>query len=220
MPEAARHNQGKVPLSQLFHMLPGMIALARHMEAGRAKYPDQPDGTPNWKLGGKPDTEYLDAAARHLAALVEGQWFDDETGTPHAAAVMWNMGALITCNHPDQLLAVAPSDTPLGVLGLPSEPEKAPPSSFREGDTFYWVSGPNVTFDPETPRTVDMVSSRGVVYRHNAYGTHPEARGYARFEDLSRHAVLAGPPVDGKAPYAVQMLRELRAYPRTGSASA
>jgi hypothetical protein len=55
---------------------------------------------PNWLLGGKPDVEYLDAAMRHLEQLTLGHVYDDETHTLHAAAVLWNMAALITCNYP------------------------------------------------------------------------------------------------------------------------
>jgi hypothetical protein len=100
---AARHNANKPRLSQVLWFGPALAALAAHAEAGRLKYPDVPnDGryTPNWLLGGKPDEEYLDAAMRHLEQLTLGHVYDDETHTMHAAAVMWNMAALITCNYP------------------------------------------------------------------------------------------------------------------------
>jgi hypothetical protein len=100
---AARHNANKPRLSQVLWFGPALAALAAHAEAGRKKYPDveSPTGpVPNWTLGGKPDQEYLDAALRHLEQLTLGYIYDDETGTMHAAAVLWNMAALITCNYP------------------------------------------------------------------------------------------------------------------------
>lgn len=103
---AARHNANKAKLSQVMWFSPALAALAAHAEAGRRKYPDTQDPNdpqrliPNWYLGGKPDQEYIDAALRHLAALATGHLYDEETGTLHAAAVMWNMAALITCNYP------------------------------------------------------------------------------------------------------------------------
>jgi hypothetical protein len=97
MPEALRHNKGKPELAQLFHF--DLRWLADHMSAGRVKYPDTAPGVPNWTLGGKPDAEYLDAAARHLAHLVQGEDYDIELGTHHAAAVAWNMLAMLTCNR-------------------------------------------------------------------------------------------------------------------------
>ena len=87
-------------LSQLFYFKAGLEALAAHCSAGRSKYPDV-DGRPNWTLGGKPDQEYLDSATRHLASLVRGETHDPETHTLHAAAIAWNMLAMITLNHDD-----------------------------------------------------------------------------------------------------------------------
>jgi len=99
--EAARANSGKPELAQLLLFAPALEALAAHCTAGRAKYADRPDGQPNWTLGGKPDSEYTDAAMRHLAAFVGGARYDRETGTQHLAAVLWNIATLITMNHDD-----------------------------------------------------------------------------------------------------------------------
>jgi len=93
---AARDNAHKAPLGELgwFDWSP----LAWHCHIGRKKYPDV-DGKPNWILGGKPDSEYIDAALRHLMKMAQGETRDSETGTLHAAAVQWNMGALVTLNY-------------------------------------------------------------------------------------------------------------------------
>lgn len=95
--EALRYNEGKPELAELFHF--DLRWLAAHTAAGRAKYPDAEPGVPNWTLGGKPDAEYLNSAARHLAALVQGEEYDPELGTHHAAAIAWNMLAMLTCNR-------------------------------------------------------------------------------------------------------------------------
>ncbi len=95
---AHRDNAGKPELSQLHHFR--LDALAAHVSAGRAKYPDR-DGRPNWTKGGKPDAEYLDAAERHLAAFVKGEVYDPELRTMHLAAVAWNALACITNNYLD-----------------------------------------------------------------------------------------------------------------------
>lgn len=95
---AHRDNAGKPELSQLHHFR--LDALAAHVSAGRAKYPDR-DGRPNWTKGGKPDGEYLDAAERHLSAFVRGEVYDEELRTMHLAAVAWNALAAITNNYAD-----------------------------------------------------------------------------------------------------------------------
>lgn len=91
-------------MSQVLHF--HLEWLAAHMQAGREKYPDVEPGVPNWTLGNRPDQEYLDAAQRHLAKLVRGEEYDPELGTHHAAAVVWNMLALLTLNREGRLLRV------------------------------------------------------------------------------------------------------------------
>lgn len=224
MPEAARHNAGKPELSQVFDMLPMLVALAEHMTAGRQKYPDLPDGRPNWTLGGKPDREYLDAATRHLAALARGEELDAETGTHHAAAVVWNMGALLTCNRqpapsPQDIVDVVREGRGEyeDVAGVPAVSQGS--ASWKKGDIFYWVSGPSALFNPHEARRVEEVEETGVVYTIQSIPSF--GRMYASFEVLDRHALLAGPPVNGRAPARVREVRELREYhARTGSVSA
>ena len=99
MPTAAalRDNAGKPELDQLFHFMPALLEWTAHISAGRDKYPDT-DGRPNWLACGKPDREYLNAALRHLGAIINGEEYDAELGTTHAAAVLWNLCAYVTCN--------------------------------------------------------------------------------------------------------------------------
>ena len=96
-PVAARKNEGKPQMSEIGWF--NLKHLADHCAAGRAKYPDTPDGQPNWTLGGKPDTEYLDAIYRHWEKAVRGEPIDAETQTYHLAAIAWNALACLTNNY-------------------------------------------------------------------------------------------------------------------------
>lgn len=98
---SARHNHGKPTLSDVFHWPKALTAWVAHATMGRIKYPDVKEDVPNWTLGGKPDAEYINAATRHLMALRQGDIYDPETGTMHAAAVLWNMATMLQCNYGD-----------------------------------------------------------------------------------------------------------------------
>jgi hypothetical protein len=82
--KAARFNDGKVRFSTIH---PAMYThLARVGHKGAEKYARH-----NYLKGGKPASEYLDSALRHLFSVMAGEWLDPETGCPHAAHVAWNM---------------------------------------------------------------------------------------------------------------------------------
>jgi hypothetical protein len=70
-----------------------LLLLAEHFGKGEAKYPSDPDGTPNWSKGYAWSLS-LNAAARHLAQFMGGEDIDPETGTPHTISVAWHMMAL------------------------------------------------------------------------------------------------------------------------------
>lgn len=100
--KAQRFNQGKAMLSFLLQFPTAMAAFARVKEMGAIKY-----ARDNWKLGGKPDHEYLDAAMRHLAAHQEfldgnGSYYAEDTGCSHLAHASWNMWALQDLNYEGQ----------------------------------------------------------------------------------------------------------------------
>ena len=100
-PKALRANTGKPEVSQIRFFGSALNKLAKVMMQGRLKYPDSEPGVPNWTLGGKPDSEYLDAADRHITKFVKGEHFDDEVGTHHLAHAVWNLLALLENNYPD-----------------------------------------------------------------------------------------------------------------------
>lgn len=98
MPVSNRFNQGKPMLSYFRRSFPKMIeGVARVKELGAAKYGDD-----NWRLGGKPDQEYYDSMDRHLAAYLQGETHDSDSGCHHLAHAVWNLCALYELNHSDE----------------------------------------------------------------------------------------------------------------------
>lgn len=77
-----RFNTGK-PRWGLVHYK-SIEPLVRVLEAGARKYSDN-----NWKKGLVP-REVLECMQRHLAALMDGETHDKETGEPHIGHVMCN----------------------------------------------------------------------------------------------------------------------------------
>lgn len=93
---ALRDNKGKAELSYILELPRTMRALAKVFAQGAIKY-----ARGNWKLGGKPDQEYLDAALRHMEQFVNVGPYDPDIGTIHLANAIWNLAALIELNHPE-----------------------------------------------------------------------------------------------------------------------
>ena len=96
---AKRFNQGKPSLSYILKFVNPMKAISRIMEFGAVKY-----GEDNWKLGGKPDREYLDSMMRHLTAWTEGEVYDQDSGCSHLGHAIWNLLALHELNHPSEVI--------------------------------------------------------------------------------------------------------------------
>ena len=114
---AKRDNASKPPVDKVLLFQRGLEMLAAHMAAGENKYPnDEESGLPNWMLGGKDDSEYLGAATRHLMKLRQGEFYDKEMGTPHGAAVVWNILAMLTLNYADQPLTAGEPQVPLAQI--------------------------------------------------------------------------------------------------------
>lgn len=91
---AARDNSGKPMLSFILQFPTAVAAFARVKELGAVKY-----ARDNWKIGGKPDYEYLDAALRHITSFMSGETFASDTGCTHLAHAMWNIMALQDLNY-------------------------------------------------------------------------------------------------------------------------
>lgn len=96
--EEGLHLDGAKP--RLADMLPPRLLL----EAGRiwaqnnqpregypdGKYPDRPDGSPNFKAGIR-TTRFLDSIFRHLLALLSGEDLDPDSGFDHAGHLLCNL---------------------------------------------------------------------------------------------------------------------------------
>lgn len=87
-------NEGKPELGYLLEFPTAVEAFARVKMLGAAKYERG-----NWKKGGKPDNEYIDACFRHLMAFVNGEMFAQDSGCPHLAHAIWNLFALMELNY-------------------------------------------------------------------------------------------------------------------------
>lgn len=74
-----------------------LTALAEHYGRGAAKYADN-----QWRKGYDWSLSYA-ALLRHATQFWSGQDIDEETGSPHMAAVAWHAFALLTfmAEHPD-----------------------------------------------------------------------------------------------------------------------
>lgn len=108
--EEGLHLDGEKP--RLVDMLPPALLL----EAGRiwaqnnkpregypnGKYPDRPDGSPNFKAGIR-CSRYLDSIFRHFLALVAGEDADPDSGYDHAAHLLCNLAMFwwTRANRPD-----------------------------------------------------------------------------------------------------------------------
>lgn len=80
--KALRYNTGK-PKWSLVHMN-SLIPLVRVLEFGALKY-----DTDNWKKGLN-NRQILDSMQRHLAAVIDGEEVDNESGISHMGHIMAN----------------------------------------------------------------------------------------------------------------------------------
>lgn len=73
-----------------FSLIPSefLWALAEHYGIGARKYADR-----NWERGYRWSLS-VDALERHLHQWKQGEWKDQETGSPHLIAVAWHACAL------------------------------------------------------------------------------------------------------------------------------
>jgi len=84
--KALRYNGGK-PFMHYILFFPRVTELlSRVFEGGEHKY-----DYCNWRKGGKPSKEYIDAAMRHLMKLIgKDEMFDEDYCTHHIGHVLWN----------------------------------------------------------------------------------------------------------------------------------
>ena len=101
--KSKRFNKDKPEIGYILEFPESLKDLARTMEFGASKY-----GRGNFKLGGRPDHEYIDSAMRHLQAIHKAIttgddefWYDAEGKFNHIGAVLFNIMCLRDFNHPD-----------------------------------------------------------------------------------------------------------------------
>lgn len=82
-----------------------VVEVAPVMALGAAKY-----GPFNWRQYDVTLSTYVEAAERHLLAMKDGQWFDPESGRPHAAHIAAGMGIVLDALATEHLIV----DIPLG----------------------------------------------------------------------------------------------------------
>lgn len=91
------------------HLCPPIlqVRVAAVMKAALSK----PGRVPYNYQGESSLTSYMDAAKRHLAKLEDGEWLDEDSGEPHAAAVAANMAIILHCDLHGTLQRDLPGET-------------------------------------------------------------------------------------------------------------
>jgi hypothetical protein len=90
---ALRFNTGKPEVHYILFYPEFLAALAEVQAQGGRKY-----GYGNWTAGGKPNSEYYDAAIRHLLSHFNGEIYDDDLGTRHLVQAIWNLMQVLEQN--------------------------------------------------------------------------------------------------------------------------
>lgn len=94
-------------------LVPPALALytAGVMELGAKKY-----GPYNWRKHKVLRTVYIEAAMRHLAALLDGEDLDPESGFPHEGHVASCMGIILDAQASGQLIDDRPTKGPASTI--------------------------------------------------------------------------------------------------------
>ncbi len=99
--QALRFNSEKPPLEELDPYF--IEEMGKLILKNRIKYPNQPDGKPNWhKTAGF--SQYLGCILRHTLKLMKGEDIDEESGFNHAIHISFNCMMLFYTmrNRPDR----------------------------------------------------------------------------------------------------------------------
>ncbi len=79
----------------MHHVPPvALMELGLVMQGGARKY-----GLMNWRKDKVSLSTYYDAAMRHLFSMWDGEWYDPESGRPHAAHVMACMAVILDADE-------------------------------------------------------------------------------------------------------------------------
>lgn len=81
---ASHKSDGKAQVQDIDPIF--ILEMGQVMTQGLIKYPNDPDGMPNWWKGGS-YRSFLASIMRHALALSAGEDIDPESGQPHAAHI-------------------------------------------------------------------------------------------------------------------------------------
>lgn len=99
------HGDKKVPL----HLVPPSASayIAQGLKEGARKY-----GAFNWRETNVESMTYVGAALRHIAAYVDGETVDPESGNPHLAHAMASLAILVDAIEADKIIDNRPVSGP------------------------------------------------------------------------------------------------------------
>lgn len=112
------------------------------MKGGADKY-----GRYNWRMTGVDLEVYINAAFRHLMAIMDGEWLDAESGLPHAAHLMANGAVMVDAAQHGMLNA------PDGHEALDTSLAESFSDRLKDAQNGVWAELRNPR--PETPRRED-----------------------------------------------------------------
>ena len=81
---ASHKSEGKPQVGDMDSLF--ILEMGAILTQGLAKYPNDPDGMPNWYKGGS-YRSFCASILRHAARLAAGEDLDEESGLPHAAHI-------------------------------------------------------------------------------------------------------------------------------------
>jgi hypothetical protein len=132
-----------VELMSLLRMAPleFLTDLGRVYEMGARKYDED-----NWRRGYAWSLT-LNAALRHLAAAIKGEWRDPESGLPHVVHVAWHMATLHTFEREglgtdDRTPRKDPQKCPESSLSTPTSSTDSLTKELEAAFAARWSSSP------------------------------------------------------------------------------
>ncbi len=116
------------------HLIPGVaeIQVAAVLAHGAAKY-----GGWNWRVTKIKATSYIAAARRHLAAWLDGEDLDPESGLPHLAHAAAGLMIALDAEAVGTLIDNRPKSGKAATMltTLEKRPHRTPPAAFKRRKT-------------------------------------------------------------------------------------
>lgn len=196
----------KVPI----HLIPpaASIAMAHVFDLGAKKY-----GAYNWRDASVAATVYVSAAQRHLAAFMDGEFSDPESGQPHIAHVAACMAILIDAFASGNIVDDRPKAGPAPLMlkgahfplhdhnGLAAQPPKLAYQLDAEERRTLAAEGPPKGIFPAPPPVTVTPRKPFMWYIATPYQACPDGKGVAYYRavdvlrELTRRNVVAFCPI-------------------------